>query len=172
MHQADRSWIRAVLERHEGALVGYAARITGDAESARDVVQEAFIKLCAERREAVEPHLAEWLYTVCRRGAIDARRRKHDGTEVADMDRHASQDGALGALEVEEEGARALALLARLPAKQQEALRLRFQSGLSYKEIARVTEQSIGNVGWLIHVGLRSLRSQLEGGRALERRLS
>jgi RNA polymerase sigma factor (sigma-70 family) len=172
MQSHDRSWIHAALERHEAALVGFAARITGDLEAARDVVQETYLKLCAERREAVEPHLAEWLFTVCRRGALDVRRKRNRAeTEVEDMDRHASSDGAVGALEVEEEGARAIALLGRLPEKQREALRLRFQGGLSYKEIARVTDQSIGNVGWLIHMGLKSLREQLAGS-PLERRLS
>jgi RNA polymerase sigma factor (sigma-70 family) len=172
MQSHDPSWIHAALERHEAALVGFATRITGDLEAARDVVQETYLKLCAERREAVEPHLAEWLFTVCRRAALDVRRRrKRNRTEGDDMDRHASSTNASQALEIEEEGALALTLLARLPDSQQEALRLRFQSGLSYKEIARVTDQSIGNVGWLIHTGLKSLRAQLAGD-PLERRLS
>jgi RNA polymerase sigma factor (sigma-70 family) len=172
MQATEGNWIQAALERHESALIAFAARITGDLESARDVVQETYLKLCAERREAVEPHLAEWLFTVCRRRALDVwRQRQRPEREVGDMDHHADTDGAVGALEVEEESARAVALLARLPEKQREALRLRFQAGLSYKEIARVTDQSIGNVGWLIHTGLKSLREQLAGGK-LERRLS
>ena len=32
---------------------------------------------------------------------------------------------------------------------------------LSYKEIGRVTEESVGNVGWLIHTGLKKLREGL-----------
>ena len=56
-----------------------------------------------------------------------------------------------------------LTLLEGLPAKQQEVLRLKFQAGLSYKEIQRVTGHSIGNVGYLVHVGLRSLRERLSG---------
>jgi RNA polymerase sigma-70 factor (ECF subfamily) len=49
----------------------------------------------------------------------------------------------------------------RLPENQREALRLKFQHGLSYKEIGRVTEESVGNVGWLIHTGLKKLREGL-----------
>jgi DNA-directed RNA polymerase specialized sigma24 family protein len=51
--------------------------------------------------------------------------------------------------------------LERLPGKQREALRLKFQSGLSYKEIAAVMDETVGNVGWLIHVGLKGLRGRL-----------
>ena len=42
-------------------------------------------------------------------------------------------------------------------------LRLRFQAGLTYKEIQRVTGHSLGNVGYLIHVGIRTLRARLAG---------
>ena len=37
--------IRSLLERYEAALVTYAARLTGDVELARDVVQDTFLKL-------------------------------------------------------------------------------------------------------------------------------
>ena len=40
-------------------------------------------------------------------------------------------------------------------------LRLKFRHGLSYKEISRVTQESIGNVGWLIHTGIKKLREEL-----------
>ena len=157
----DASWIERALERHESALVAYAARITGDVDTARDVVQETYLKLCRARREAVEPQLAEWLFTVCRHAAIDLRRKlgraeANEGFEMAEIEESAE-------IENRDEGARALQLLARLPGSQREVLRLRFEGGLSYKEIARVTGQSIGNVGWLIHMGLKSLRAQLAG---------
>ena len=59
--------------------------------------------------------------------------------------------------------------LARLPFPQQEALRLKFQSGMSYREIAEITGQPIGTVGWLIHFGLKALRERLavDGGLAV-----
>ena len=65
------------------------------------------------------------------------------------------------AAEVQDSFSQVLATMSSLPPKQQEALRLKFQHGLSYKEISRVTEDSIGNVGWLIHAGLKSLREKL-----------
>ena len=58
------------------------------------------------------------------------------------------------------------ALLQRLPAAQQEVIRLKFQQSLSYREIARITELSESNVGYLIHMGIKALRehmNQLQG---------
>jgi RNA polymerase sigma-70 factor (ECF subfamily) len=49
-------------------------------------------------------------------------------------------------------------LVERLPAAQREVVRLRFIGGLSYQEIAGITNQSAGTVGWLLHEALQSLR--------------
>ena len=51
-----------------------------------------------------------------------------------------------------------LELLALLPENQQEVIRLKFQQGLSYKEISTVTGLSVTNVGFLMHTGLKRLR--------------
>jgi len=53
-----------------------------------------------------------------------------------------------------------LALIEKLPANQQEVVRLKFQSGFSYKEIARITDHSVTNVGFLIHTAVTKLRSE------------
>ena len=43
-----------------------------------------------------------------------------------------------------------------------EVLRLRFQDELSYKDISVVTGHSVGNVGFLIHAGIKQLRRRLQ----------
>ena len=75
--QPDRvTWIRSVLERHEGPLTRYAARITGDVELAREVVQETFLRLCDQPHLELQDHTAEWLFTVCRNRALDVRKKE------------------------------------------------------------------------------------------------
>src|SRR6478735_9101495 len=54
----DGAWMSHVLRQFEGPLTLYVARITRDLERARDVVQDAFLKLLKEDRQAIEPHLA------------------------------------------------------------------------------------------------------------------
>jgi RNA polymerase sigma-70 factor (ECF subfamily) len=73
---ADGEWIRGALERFEAPLTLYATRLLGDVHRARDVVQDAFLRLCRERRAKVEGRLPAWLYAVARNRAIDERR--HD----------------------------------------------------------------------------------------------
>lgn len=162
----DRKWIRDALERFEGPLLIYARRLTGDAERARDVVQDTFARLCGQPRDRIQSRLAEWLYTVCRNAAIDVR-RKERGMPLNELrtDARVTGNDPDPGQEVadREEGARVQDLLLELPDKQQEVLRLKFQGGLTYKEISRVTGESVGNVGWLIHVGLRKLRARMQG---------
>ena len=69
-------WIRDVLEEHEGALLRYAWRLTGDAEKARDIVQETFLRLCRVERTSLDGHLGPWLFRVCRQRALDAHRKE------------------------------------------------------------------------------------------------
>ena len=161
----DAHWLAAVLRQFEAPLTLYAARITRDPERARDVVQEAFLRLLREDRQALEPHLAEWLYTVCRNKALDVRRKESRMTALSDIT--AQQEPARGpapgdALELHEHTTRALRYLAHLPENQQEVIRLKFQHGLSYKQISAVTSLSVTNVGFLIHTGLKTLRQRME----------
>ncbi len=61
----------------------------------------------------------------------------------------------------EERMAQLLGHMERLTANQREVIILKFQQGLSYQEIHRITGLSTGNVGFLIHTGLKRLREIL-----------
>ena len=57
--------------------------------------------------------------------------------------------------------AEVLTALGDLPTNQKECIRLKFQDGLSYAEISEVTGLTSSNVGYLIHMGLKALRTRL-----------
>lgn len=159
-----RARIVETVGRYESALVRYAMQITGDLDRARDVVQETFLRLCRTEDKEVDDHLPEWLFTVCRNRAIDLVRnnKKVRPMNCRSMD-HApatSPPPSDAAGQKEEEG-RMLNELEKLPEPQQEVLRLKFKEGLSYKEISRITGNSVTNVGFLIHTGLKRLRERL-----------
>lgn len=158
-------WVQAALERHGPALTRYAASLVRDEHTARDIVQDTFLRLCRESPERLDGHLAEWLFTVCRNRARDMQRESqrleplpgHElPPEAPDL-----QPGPATALEHRETLGLALELLKTLPPRQQEVIRLKFQAGLSYEEISRVTHLSVGNVGFILHTALKSLRQRL-----------
>ena len=166
--RSDRvAWLRSVLDEFEHRMIRYAARITGDADAARDVVQETFLRLCREGPEALNGRMPQWLFTVCRNLAIDVRRKGGRMTTKsvtnATLQRAARQTlvDSAAIVESREDGAHAMTLLAALPENQQEVIRLRLGAGLRYKEIAEVTGLSVGNVGFLMHTGLKTLRERM-----------
>jgi len=154
-------WIRLVLSRYEVRLTRYAARITLDVERARDVVQEAFLRLIREDRARVEPMLAEWLFTVCRNLALDVRGKEKRMQTLSEEQARFAPCTALPPLEVvekQETRAEVMKMVECLPGNQQEVIRLKFQEGLSYREISRVTSLTVSHVGVLIHNAMKTLR--------------
>ena len=161
---ANGHWIHAAVDQFEGPLVRYAARLTGGVEDARDVVQETFLRLCKANRAEVEPHLAQWLFTVCRNRALEiARKEKRMKTlnEQRASDLATTGHGGAVALERQEAASQVIELLDTLPANQQEVVRLKFQNSLSYKEISAITGLSVTNVGYLLHTAIQTLRGKL-----------
>ena len=159
-----QGWIRQAVEQYERPLVLYAYRITSNLELAREVVQDTFLKLCDQSRVDVDDHLAQWLYTVCRNRALDVVRKEKPMKTLNDPDHTLTDrqsDSPGQALEQAEMSSQLAQAMKRLPANQQEVIRLKFQHGLSYKDIASTTHLSTTNVGYLIHTGLKTLRQQL-----------
>ena len=68
--------VEAAVTEFEGPLTGYVAGLlSGDWESARDVVQDVFVKLYKQDPETIQDRLKSWLYTVARNRAIDIIRK-------------------------------------------------------------------------------------------------
>ena len=161
---SDPDWIQSVLARYEQPLIRYTAHITGDIERAREVVQDTFLKLCRRKSSEKDENPAPWLYTVCRNGALDVRRkeRRMTGINEAGLQHVSTKPEFPALLEQNEQLAEVMRILNTLPANQQEVLRLKFQGDMSYQEISRITDLSIGNVGFLIHTGLKSIRETMQ----------
>lgn len=183
MPPADHSDLPALLDRYERPLVRYAQSILGDLEAARDVVQDTFIRWVREGAKADhstspqcdelpakpspstfdENRTAAWLFTVCRNRALDYQ-RKHSRIVPMEFpeDQAADEPSPAATLEHRDTAASLLRMLDALSPNQREVIRLKFQSDLSYKEIAEVTQLSATNVGFLLHTGLRKLRALLQ----------
>ncbi len=164
---ASENWIQCAIEEHEGSLLRYAQHFVHDLETARDVVQDTFLQLCRQPDEELRPRLAQWLFTVCRNRAIDVC-RKERRMKLAPEDQladHLAEQSASAepteAIEKAETAEGLLKQIATLPDRQQEVLRLKFNTGLSYKEIAEVTGLTSSNVGFILHTAISKLRQKL-----------
>jgi RNA polymerase sigma factor (sigma-70 family) len=158
-------WLQAALNRYEKPLLQYAARITGDADAARDVVQHTFLRLCETERASIDGHLAAWLFTVTRNRALNLSKQEDRMRffKEDEADAFQSMQPTPGEVVARSEMEQLIrATLDTLPSNQQEAFRLKFRDDLSYREISQIIGVSLGTVSNLITVALRAVRQRLE----------
>jgi len=167
--ELPQAGLLAALARFERPLVRYALGLCGDLEQARDAVQDTFIKLSRDPLRAATPAttdhieaLAPWLFTVCKNRVIDLHRKS---SRLVPMDSALLESAPAAtaapdtALDGKDTARQIRTLIAGLPEKQRQLLQLKFESGLSYKEIAAATGLTTSNIGWIIHQAVQSLRS-------------
>lgn len=157
-------FIEQALVDYESPLIGYASTILNDIDQARDVVQETFTRLCQQDVAKVRENLKAWLFTVCRNRALDILRKQKSHPPLEEVrwkkvagpglqpDEHADQ---------QERAAKLTACLSRLTDNQRTVIILKFQQGLSYQDIKKITGLTTGNIGFLIHTGLKRMRKIL-----------
>jgi RNA polymerase sigma factor (sigma-70 family) len=131
------------------------ATITGDHESARDVVQEAFARALRKRRSfRGEGSLEAWVWRIALRTASE-QVHKRPG---------ASLNGSLEAALAEPDRDPALAEAVRsLPPKRRLIVFLRYFADLSYSQIAELCGVSEGTVGATLAQARAALEEQLQG---------
>jgi RNA polymerase sigma-70 factor (ECF subfamily) len=158
--------IEVLFEAMESPLLSYARRLLQDAESAQDVVQEAFLQLHANFSQVREPR--RWLYRTVHNRALNLRRQtgklvrlSPDPEASADVevtDPQPLPDEQIARLE----GVGLVRLsLDRLDTQSRELVQLKFRDGLSYREMGERTGLTVGHVGYLLHHALKALASEL-----------
>lgn len=151
--------IDQALQRYERPLISQARSITGDLESARDAVQETFLRLSRQDVRALQPRLAPWLFFVCRNCALDHQRKVVRFSDAV-MEEDCPDDGPDPASEaaISDEAAMLRKLVGELSEQQRELVQLKFEGDLSYKEIGEVMRMSVSNVGVQLHTAIQTLR--------------
>jgi RNA polymerase sigma-70 factor (ECF subfamily) len=164
MVETREQFVERALAEYESPLVGYAYGFVKDIERARDIVQDTFIRLCQQDVSKVRDGLKTWLFTVCRNRALDILRKESRMSPMDEKKLLARESGEMApdrALDQSERTAEMMRLLGRLSENQRTVILLKFRDGLSYQEICEQTGLSSGNVGFLIHTGLKRMRELL-----------
>ena len=157
--------LEELFTRHQGELYRYAARYTGDADLAEDVVQEVFVRL-AERPPRHQDQIRAWLYRVATTVALDAMRKDRrrlrlvTGREAQLPMGDAPPDPSAGA-ERAELVQRVRVALGGLSEKERAVLLLR-EEGFAHREIAEAVGTTTGSVGTMIARALDKLAARLD----------
>jgi RNA polymerase sigma-70 factor (ECF subfamily) len=176
--EGDREAFRALVEKYQGKVLRLVTQIVRSQEDAEDIVQDtlvkAFLSLGTFKGQS---SFYTWLYRIAFNKAIDfkrmvARRGGSNTSELSDID--TGKVTALGgATEVENpvqtlirrEQAEAIdKALNSLSPEHRSVMILREVDGLSYEEIAKITNVSLGTVMSRLHYARKKLQTCLQSG--------
>jgi RNA polymerase sigma-70 factor (ECF subfamily) len=165
--QGELQALDALYERYKTMAYSIAYRITGDANLAEDVVQDAFLGAWrnASRYAEGRGSVKTWLLSIVHHRAIDAIRRRRPTVELSDRDD--APPPALRLPDVWTEVSANLdaeavrAALGVLSDVQREAIELAYFGGLTQVEIAERTNTPLGTVKSRMRLGLLAMRREL-----------
>jgi RNA polymerase sigma-70 factor (ECF subfamily) len=173
--------LAALFRAQRGSLWGLAYRLTGSAEDAEDVVQEAFARLLADPPEVPAEQLGRWLSRVATNLGIDAlrrrKRRAYPGpwlpSPVETPDADAPERRASEGLDPEQRyglaesaGYAFLVALEALSPRQRAALLLRDVLGHSAREAAELLGTSEGSLR-VLHLRARRALAPYDAERSV-----
>lgn len=169
----DRRAFSELVRRHQDAVYGMAYRLSGDPELARDLAQEAFLRmyrgLASYRGEG---KFTTWAYAIVRHlclARLKTRAREATLLDAEDedgssrLDQLPAPDGDPAELVLTravQEGVQAAMLELALPYRM--ALTLHYFQELSYEEIAEVLDLPLGTVKTHLYRAKAALRRILE----------
>ena len=155
----DMTAFDELMIRYERQIYRLCYRFTSNADDARDLAQEVFIKafehLGSFRRES---SLKTWLYRIATNHCINhVKSNSQQFVEVNETVRRTNAT-AHGALEEKERREQFLLLVKKLPPKQRAILELRIHEQLTYEEIAKLSNRSVSTIKASVFFALEKLR--------------
>jgi RNA polymerase sigma-70 factor (ECF subfamily) len=162
----DEDAFRAFYERTARPVWAYLRRITGDAQLADDLLQEAYYRFF---RAAVahedETHRRNYLYRIATNLVRDHARKQRHGYDVAlpgegEPEQLRDDGGTAHRADTRMDLGRAMS---QLGATQRQMLWLAYAQGSSHDEIAQVVGVNSGAVKALLYRARRKLASLLRG---------
>ena len=162
--EGDLGAFETLVERHRAVVYRVAARVVGE-KDAEDVAQDAFLR--AFHRLSLfrgESPFRAWLLRITHNAALNAlARRRAEPLEKPDEESSEATAGTrpgrtpADQLEMTERRDRLAAKLRLIQPSHRAVLVLRDLEGLSYEEIAEVTETPLGSVKGRLHRARREL---------------
>lgn len=160
----DRPAFQALMERHVRAMLALAQRVSGNADDAEELVQDAFLKVWTQApkwRPDGRAQFSTWLYRVVLNGCLDRRRRPawtglDEVAEIVD-----TAPGAAQHLARRQSRSLIQDAMAVIPERQRAALYLHYFSEISAPQAALVLEISVPAMEALLIRGKRALKKEL-----------
>jgi RNA polymerase sigma-70 factor (ECF subfamily) len=161
----DAEFVERLFERTHEALWRFALRMGGNADTARDLVQDTFLRALQHRLPADERAAEAWLYRTLVNRARDLQRRQRVRRAVPPTAHAAVSIGRTpdpeSAVLSKEHLGRAIA---KLPPRRRAILLLHELEGHTVESIATTFQLRVATVRWHLAQAKRRLRRTLDDG--------
>ncbi len=159
----DIEAFRTLYERHKKRIFGYLFAKLKDRSEADDVFQSIFAKLhVARQKYRKEIPFLLWIFTIARNDLFDHLRKKstymkHITISEREVECYADPMSDTAHISV------AISELSSLTAAQRQALELRFNEGLTFREISAQMQTTEDNTRQIISRAIRKVRKLMGG---------
>lgn len=161
----DNEAFEDAAREHKDRIHGYAVHLLRDVEEAKDVAQEALVRLWQNWNRVDRQGRRTWLMRTTHNLCIDRIRKRRvrgevDGENVIPL----APDGAPGPTRLAESSQLATAIhkaLGTLAVEDRAVVILREVQGLHYDEIARMLDMPLGTIKAKLHRARERLRGKL-----------
>ncbi len=146
-----------LMRRYARPVYSLAMAFLGDAHTAEDVTQEAFTRAYQNLALCRDPsRIGAWILSIARNCAREARRVKSRIQPVSEILQEAPADNRNGRIEEVQQA------IASLSEEHQMLLAMKYQSGMSCREIAANTGMSLSNVKVSLFRAYEELRKRVK----------
>ncbi|ASZ12831.1 RNA polymerase sigma factor [Chitinophaga pendula] len=148
-------------------LYRFAFRLLGNEEDAKDIIQDALLKVWHQQERMAElQNLEAWCMRITRNLALDKiksrKYRMSEDLERADHVPVAYQQDPHMAAEKQDVMKKVHAIIHTLPEKYRTIIQLRDMDGYSYQEIADILEVEMSEVKINLHRARKAVREKLQ----------
>ena len=160
---SQKAWLKLV-KRHETRLFNHALRMVGNADDARDLLQDVLLSVYRNLGNfRGDAPFAAWLFRIATFRCTDHLRRKklQPGEYEEPPDRDRRSDPARGYEDVRSNDD-IVRMLASLPGEQRQVIELKFFQNFTFNEIAAQLGISSNTAKSRLYAALKKLRSTEE----------
>jgi RNA polymerase sigma factor (sigma-70 family) len=162
----DEKAFSYLYDNYSGALYGVILKVIPEEEAARDILQEAFVKIWRNINgyDKLRGKLFTWMLNIARNCAIDALRSKRyrNDQKIRQLDNNVNLNVAYLSVSQNVDHLGLKTVLASLNEEQRRIIDLAYFKGYTQEEIAREMDMPLGTVKTRVRNALIQLKDILK----------
>ena len=160
--KGDQVALNLLYDKFSKLLIRMTSLITGSVDSAKDVVQETFIRILESKIRHMDGNFKSYITTIAYRLALKEKYRFQKNEQLESNDYIDDSLTPVDSQIEEEQKSLLFKTITNLPEQQRDILVLRFYGGQSYEAISKITKLPLGTVKSRIFYAVKACRNILQ----------